>query len=162
MFPPVLDRRQRTSGWGSPPTRHWNITELPITAVWFCGPRMRNGFTVAEMKREKEIIYFSKLISMLTGELTVNLQLCDFWFACVGHIFGNALITTVVRLLGILYQQIATIHETNPKASERKHTKGKKILKICRELCVRSDYILRKLCCSPWIFCCCCVWGNKF
>lgn len=46
MFPPDADRRQRTSGTGSPPTRHWNVTELPTTAVWFTGPRIKNGLTV--------------------------------------------------------------------------------------------------------------------
>lgn len=46
MFPPDAVLRHRTSGNGSPPTRHWKITELPLTTVWFCGPRMRNGFTV--------------------------------------------------------------------------------------------------------------------
>ena len=46
IFPPEAVRLHNTSGNGSPPTRHWNITELPVTAVWFCGPRIRNGFTV--------------------------------------------------------------------------------------------------------------------
>lgn len=46
MFPPDADRLHRTSGMGSPPTRHWKTTDRPATTVWFCGPRIRNGFTV--------------------------------------------------------------------------------------------------------------------
>lgn len=46
MLPPEADLRHRTSGNGSPPTRHWNTTELPATTVWSWGPRIRNGFTV--------------------------------------------------------------------------------------------------------------------
>ena len=46
IFPPPAVLLQRTSGTGSPPTRHWNSTLPPasVTASW--GPRIRNGFTV--------------------------------------------------------------------------------------------------------------------
>lgn len=46
ILPPEAVLRHRTSGNGSPPTRHWNVTELPTTVVWFCGPRIKNGLTV--------------------------------------------------------------------------------------------------------------------
>lgn len=46
IFPPEAERRHNTSGMGSPPTRHWNVTEAPSTTTWLCGPRIRNGFTM--------------------------------------------------------------------------------------------------------------------
>lgn len=45
IFPPDAERRHSTSGIGSPPTRHWNVTEAPSTTTWLWGPRIRNGFT---------------------------------------------------------------------------------------------------------------------
>lgn len=51
-------RDHKISGTGSPPTRHWKITEPPAIAVWLLGPRIKNGFTVADDTEQSRRIFF--------------------------------------------------------------------------------------------------------
>lgn len=141
ILPPEAVRRHRTSGRGSPPMRHWKTTELPTTAVWFWGPRMRNGRTETEkkinivwqeifVKRDiADLGHSARYVRYITLHIKKGLsanRLLTMHFKKSGgrlpganHILDHTLVASVVRLAGFLDGQIATVDNANPLVPDK-------------------------------------------
>jgi hypothetical protein len=93
MLPPDAVRLHKTSGKGSPPTRHWKITDDPVTVVWFWGPRIKNGLTV------KKNIIESSTSSSLFG----NCQSLLFSPSELGYSYLNKSFVDIAWPQGLIY-----------------------------------------------------------